>query len=111
MSKSRSGAQHFLKIAVAALAMSVAARVDAENMAHKAMVGGIMVEDAFARETLPNQPVAGAFTTVTNTTDATDMLIGGSSDSGRADRNPRNGDARRRDENARFAGWIRTVGR
>ncbi len=79
MSKSRSGANHILRCAVTIFAVAIAAPLGAESMDHKAMAGGIMIENAFSRETLPNQPVAGAFMTVTNTNDAGDMLIGGTS--------------------------------
>ena len=79
MSKSRSGAKSFFAVTMAAVALAFAAPVGAEDMAHKTMVGGLMIENVFSRETLPNQPVAGAFMTVTNTTDAADRLLGAAS--------------------------------
>jgi copper(I)-binding protein len=38
-------------------------------------VGDLMFESPFARATLPNQPVAGAFLTITNTGSEDDVLI------------------------------------
>lgn len=78
MSKYRSGAIRFSTLAAVALALS-AAPVTAGQMEHKTTAGQLVIEDAFSRETLPNQPVAGAFLTLTNTGDSADRLIGGTS--------------------------------
>ena len=52
----------------------------AGDMAHVTKVGDIVIENAFSRETLPNQPVAGAFMMVKNMGNADDRLLGGESD-------------------------------
>ena len=54
-----------------------AALANAGDM-HKA--GDVMIEGAFSRATLPNQPVAGAFMRLKNTGDEADALIGGSTE-------------------------------
>jgi copper(I)-binding protein len=43
-------------------------------------VGQLTLSDGFAHATLPNQPVAGGFITITNTGDAADTLIAVQSD-------------------------------
>ncbi|PZX16921.1 hypothetical protein LX81_01551 [Palleronia aestuarii] len=43
-------------------------------------IGALEISAPFARATLPNQPVAGGFMTITNTGDADDTLVGVSSD-------------------------------
>lgn len=42
--------------------------------------GDLMLKGAFARATLPNQPVAGAFLTISNTGSQDDVLVGVSAD-------------------------------
>lgn len=42
--------------------------------------GALQITAPFARETLPNQPVAGGFMTIANTGETDDTLIGASSD-------------------------------
>ena len=79
MAHYRSGAIRFTTLAVVALAMS-AMPLSAGQMAEKTMAGEIAIEHAFSRETLPNQPVAGAFFTLTNSGENADRLIGGSTD-------------------------------
>lgn len=49
----------------------------ADGMKNSAKVGDIMIEGAFSRATLPNQPVAGAFMMLTNVGGGADRLIGG----------------------------------
>ena len=56
----------------------------AETVEQKA--GALVLTDAFARATLPNQPVAGAFLTIRNTGDSDDVLIAVSAEfAGRAE--------------------------
>ena len=52
----------------------------AGDMSHGVKAGDIVIENAFSRATLPNQPVAGAFMTLKNMGDTGDRLIGGESD-------------------------------
>lgn len=49
----------------------------ADGMKHSAQAGDIMIEGAFSRATLPNQPVAGAFMMLKNMGDEADRLIAG----------------------------------
>lgn len=49
-------------------------------MAGATTVGALKITDPFVRATLPNQPVAGGFVTVTNTGDSDDVLVGASSE-------------------------------
>ena len=51
----------------------------AEGMKNSGQAGDIMIEGAFSRATLPNQPVAGAFMMLKNTGDEVDRLIAGES--------------------------------
>ena len=50
-----------------ALIASLGAAAIAEGMKNSAKIGDIMIEGAFSRATLPNQPVAGAFMMLKNT--------------------------------------------
>ena len=52
----------------------------AEGMKHSARAGDIMIENAFSRATLPNQPVAGAFMMLKNTGSEADRLIAAETD-------------------------------
>ena len=42
---------------------------------HAVMHGSLSLKGAFTRATLPNQPVAGAFLTITNEGDEDDTLV------------------------------------
>lgn len=60
-----------------ALIASLGTAALAGDTARSTQAGDITIEQAFSRETLPNQPVAGAFMTVRNMGAASDRLIGG----------------------------------
>ena len=60
-----------------ALLASLGASALAEGMKHSVQAGDIMIEGAFSRATLPNQPVAGAFMVLKNMGDEMDTLIAG----------------------------------
>ncbi len=60
-----------------ALIAALGSAAIAEGMKHATQVGDIMIEGAFARATLPNQPVAGAFMMLKNTGGVADRLISG----------------------------------
>lgn len=79
MPQSGSNVNAFIKGTVTAFAIAFGAPVGAESTSHNTSAGDLQIENAFARETLPNQPVAGAFMTVTNAGNAPDRLIGGTS--------------------------------
>lgn len=59
------------------LVASMGVSAIAEGMQKPAQAGDIMIEGAFSRATLPNQPVAGAFMMLKNTGDDADRLIAG----------------------------------
>ena len=61
----------------AALVTTIGTSALAEGMKHSAQAGDIMIEGAFSRATLPNQPVAGAFMMLKNMGDEADTLIAG----------------------------------
>ncbi len=48
---------------------------DKMSMMQEVNVGPLKLSDGFAHATLPNQPVAGGFVTITNTGEAADTLI------------------------------------
>ncbi len=60
-----------------ALVASLGVSAMAEGMKYSAQAGDIMIEGAFSRATLPNQPVAGAFMMLKNMGTDADTLIGG----------------------------------
>ncbi len=60
-----------------ALVAAIGVSAVAEGMKHSAQAGDIMIEGAFARATLPNQPVAGAFMMLNNVGDEADRLVSG----------------------------------
>lgn len=53
---------------------------DKMSMMQEVTVGPLTLSDGFAHATLPNQPVAGGFVTITNTGEAADTLIAVQSD-------------------------------
>ena len=65
---------------VSTLVAALGTAAMAGDMAHSTKAGDILIENAFSRATLPNQPVAGAFMMLKNMGAADDRLIGGESD-------------------------------
>ncbi|MCV6593709.1 MAG: copper chaperone PCu(A)C [Silicimonas sp.] len=69
-------------VAVASALVASLSAAQAGNMTHDHGIkaGDLRIEGAFSRATLPNQPVAGGFMTVSNTGADPDRLIGGTAD-------------------------------
>ncbi|MBO0661002.1 copper chaperone PCu(A)C [Jiella sp. MQZ9-1] len=66
-----------MRIITTALAIAALIATVASADAQPVKVGALVIENAWARATLPNAPVAGAYMTIKNTGKTSDRLIGG----------------------------------